>query len=209
LLRPLVRSRLCMRSVSLTLRTCASSGRRTRSRSDGCIPRTRSIMLSSSWPSSTVLVSYSSRQIERDMADCGAHHLGLLCCTGRFRVVDGGNPPTGAAEASVLARVCPWLRPPLVLLADVTYSSDSRCLCPYRSPELAVAAAGTAREAMRRRLYNQQLSRVRQKVEHSFSRLKHTFRQLQAQWPMPLSRLPATFRAAALLTNWLHRTRGL
>jgi hypothetical protein len=146
---------------------------------------------------------------ERELADCRAHHLRLLSCSGRFRIVDGGNPPTGAAEASVLARVCPWLRSPLVLLADVAYTSDSRCLCPYKAPQLTIHAAGNAREALRRRLYNQQLSRVRKKVEHAFSRLKHTFRQLQAQWPMPLSRLPATFRAAALLTNWLHRTRGL
>lgn len=109
----------------------------------------------------------------------------------------------------MLARVCPWLRPSLMLLADVAYGSDSRCLCPYKAPELAVGAAGNEREALRRRVYNQQLSRVRQKVEHAFSRLKHTFRQLQLQWQMPLSRLPATFRAAALLANWLHRTRGL
>ena len=123
--------------------------------------------------------------------------------------MDGGNPPTGAAEATVLSRICPWLRPSLRLLADVTYVSDSRCLCPYKAPELTVAGAGNARAALARRLYNQQLSRVRQKVEHAFSRLKHTFRLLQAQWQMPLSRLPSAFRAAALLTNWLHRTRGL
>ena len=62
---------------------------------------------------------------------------------GRFRVVDGGNPPTGAAEATVFVRSCPWLRPGLRVLADVAYSGDtvSRCRCPYRAPELTVAAA--------------------------------------------------------------------
>lgn len=108
----------------------------------------------------------------------------------------------------MFVRCCPWLRPGLRMLADVAYSGDSRCRCPYRAPELTIAAAGSARAALSRRIYNQQLSRVRQKVEHAFSRVKHVFRLLQAQWPMPLSQLPSTFRAACLLANWLHRTRG-
>jgi hypothetical protein len=128
---------------------------------------------------------------------------------GRFRVVDSGNTPVGSSENIAFVRCCPWLRPSLKILADVAYTADSRCLCPYRAPDLTVTASGSLAESMRRRYYNQRLSRSRQRIEHAFSRLKHTFRQLQAQWNMPLSQLPSAFRAAALLCNWLHRTRNL
>lgn len=129
--------------------------------------------------------------------------------SGRFRLVDDGNTPVGATEQIAFARSCPFLHPSLFILADVAYSQDSRCRTPYRAPELTVEIAGSAAEAARRRIYNQQLSSSRQKVEHAFSRVKHTFRQLQGTWTYSLSSLPLAFRAACLLCNWLARTRGL
>jgi histidinol-phosphate/aromatic aminotransferase/cobyric acid decarboxylase-like protein len=85
-----------------------------------------------------------------------------------------------------------------------------RCRCPFKQPSLTVAAAaGSAAAALQRRHYNQRLSACRQRVEHAFSRMKKTFRQLQTVWQFPLHRLPAAFRAAALLCNWLQRERNL
>lgn len=123
--------------------------------------------------------------------------------------MDAGNTPVGNSEMWAFRRSCPWLHPSLRMLADVAYSTDERCLCPYKAPSLTVEEAGSAAEADRRRQYNQQLSRVRQRVEHAFSRVKHTFRLLQAQWNYPLIHLPLAFRAACLLANWLLRTRDL
>jgi len=76
-------------------------------------------------------------------------------------------------------------------------------------PDLTVAAAGSAAEAHRRRLHNHRISSNRQLIEHQFSRVKHTFRQLQSSWQFPLIDLPKAFRAACLLANWLARTRQL
>lgn len=101
------------------------------------------------------------------------------------------------------------MRPQLRFLADVAYSAINVCRCPYRAPQLAVGAAGSAAEAQRRRRYNQKLSAARQRVEHAFSRLKHTFRLLQSTWNQPLGQLPRTFAACVLLCNWLARTRHL
>lgn len=97
----------------------------------------------------------------------------------------------------------------LRLLADVAYTYDDLCRCPYKAPYLTVEQAGSADEATRRRIYNQRLSRTRQRVEHAFSRLKHTFRLMQSTWNLPLDTLPDAFLAAALLCNWLHRERNL
>lgn len=128
---------------------------------------------------------------------------------GRFRVVDHGNAPVGTSENIAFTLCAPWLRPSLRLLADVAYTSDSRCRCPFKAPQLTVEAAGSAGEARRRRRYNQRLSSARQRVEHAFSRLKKTFRCMQASWDKPLDTLPRAFRAAALLCNWLARKRNL
>ena len=98
-----------------------------------------------------------------------------------------------------------FLRQPLRLLADVAYHTDERCLTGFVERDMALPAA----ERARRMAFNARLSSERQKVEHTFARIKHTFRLLQTQWNMPLDRLPSTIRAAALLANWLHRKRGL
>jgi hypothetical protein len=182
--------------------------------SDGSTPPTRSIMPSSSSPSSTAQVGRAATLESRWI---GALHLLIHSCVllvcpqllGRFRVLDRGNTPVGSSENVAFIRCAPWLRPSLKLLADVAYSSDPRCRCPYKAPQLTIEAAGSAGAALRRRTYNQQLSSERIKVEHAFSRLKHTFRLLQHSWNMPLAQLPDTFRAAALLCNWLARTRNL
>ena len=134
-----------------------------------------------------------------------AHHILL----GRFRLLDNGNTPKGPNEAGNLARIRPDLRPNLKLLADVAYQGDSMCRCPYRNPQLTVGAAGSREEAARRRLYNQRLSSSRQRVEHAFSRLKRMFAVLHGTWNLELDQLSKAMRAAALLCNWIGRTRGL
>lgn len=132
----------------------------------------------------------------------------LACppCAGRVRYLDGGNQPKGCSEVAAFYKARHiFLRRPLRLLADVAYQNDERCLTGWVERDMALPAA----ERARRLAFNARLSSERQRVEHTFSRIKHTFRLLQSQWNMPLSRLPATMRAAALLANWLHRTRGL
>ena len=74
---------------------------------------------------------------------------------------------------------------------------------------MTVAAAGSPEEAARRRSYNQRLSSTRQRVEHAFSRLKRMFAVLHGTWNLDLQHLPHAVRAAALLCNWLARTRNL
>ena len=129
---------------------------------------------------------------------------------GRFRYVDWGNQSKGCSEVAAFYKArSMFLHPALFLLGDVAYRSDERCKTGYVARELTPAVAGSAAEAARRRAYNVALSSARQRVEHAFSRLKHTFRLLQATWNMPLERLPKTFRACCLLANWLARTRQL
>jgi hypothetical protein len=125
--------------------------------------------------------------------------------------VDEGNQPKGCSEVAAFYKARHmFLHPSLFLLGDVAYRSDERCKTGYVARELDAHAAGiTAAEAARRRAYNVALSSARQRVEHAFSRLKHTFRLLQASWPMAVERLPKTFRACCLLANWLGRTRQL
>lgn len=123
--------------------------------------------------------------------------------------MDAGNAPLGGSENAAFIRSCPYLVPGVRLLADTAYHSDARCVCPHRMPELTVEAAGSIEEAERRRRVNHRISSSRQLIEHQFSRVKHTFRQLQSQWQFPLSDLPAAFRAACLLANWLARSRHL
>ena len=137
-----------------------------------------------------------------------AHHS--LClppvCAGRIRYLDGGNQPKGCSEVAAFYKARRvFLRQPLRLLADVAYHTDERCLTGFVERAMALPAA----ERARRMAFNARLSSERQKVEHTFSRIKHTFRLLQSQWNMPLDRLTSTIRAAALLANWLHRKRGL
>ena len=137
-----------------------------------------------------------------------AHHSPCLppVCVGRVRYLDGGNQPKGCSEVAAFYKARRvFLRQPLRLLADVAYHTDERCLTGYVERDMALPAA----ERARRMAFNARLSSERQRVEHTFSRIKHTFRLLQSQWNMPLERLPSTIRAAALLANWLHRTRGL
>ncbi len=129
-----------------------------------------------------------------------------LLSSGRVRYVDGGNQPTGCSEVNAFYKARRvFLREPLRLLADVAYRADERCLTGYTERDMR----GPVAERQRRKAYNAALSSQRQRVEHAFSRIKHTWRILQSTWNMPLARLPATFRACALLANWLHRTRGL
>ena len=74
---------------------------------------------------------------------------------------------------------------------------------------MTLAACGSEAEVQRRRTYNAQLSGARMRVEHTFSRIKLTFRLLQSAWNLDLARLAPTVRACCLLANWLHRTRRL
>jgi hypothetical protein len=71
------------------------------------------------------------------------------------------------------------------------------------------AARVGAAVATQRRRYNARLSSLRIRVEHAFSRLKHTWQLLQATWKMPLDRLAPTLRAAVLLSNFLAVSRNL
>lgn len=124
-----------------------------------------------------------------------------------MRYLDGGNAPKGCSEVAAFYKARHvFLRHPLRLLADVAYRTDERCLTGYTEHGLRQGAPG---ERNRRKAFNAALSSQRQRVEHTFSRIKHTWRLLQSTWSMPIQRLPATFRACALLANWLHRTRGL
>jgi hypothetical protein len=130
-------------------------------------------------------------------------------CSGRFRYLDGGNSPRGGSELAALVKARGvYLRPELFLLGDVAYVSDERVKTGWKAPQLNPAVVGAA-VAAQRRLYNQRLSALRIRVEHAFSRLKHTWQLFEHAWKLPLSRLPSTFRAAALLSNYLAVHRGL
>ena len=144
-------------------------------------------------------------------ARCSSLRLLAVCllAAGRIRLIDDGNTPLGSSEAMALLRLLPFLRPGLKLLGDRAYGGDERCLTPYGTRDLSVASAGSVAEANRRRAYNQALSSVREKVEHTFSRVKRMWRMLDATWQMDLAELPRAFRAACLLSNWLAPARGL
>jgi len=133
----------------------------------------------------------------------------LRCWSGRIRYLDGGNSPRGGSELSAMVKARRvFLRPGLFLLGDVAYVNDERCKTGYKAPQLDPARVGAA-EAARRRLYNQRLSALRIRVEHAFSRLKHTWQLFQNEWKLPLDRLAPAFRACALLTNFLAVERDL
>jgi hypothetical protein len=133
----------------------------------------------------------------------------LLVCSGRFRYIDGGNSPRGGSELAALVKARRvHLRPELYLMGDVAYVSDERVKTGWKAPQLDPAVVGDA-VATQRRLYNQRLSALRIRIEHAFSRLKHTWQLFQHPWKLPLSRLALTFRAAALLSNYLLVQRGL
>lgn len=128
---------------------------------------------------------------------------------GRFRYLDSGNSPRGGSELAALYKARDlFLRPGLFLMGDVAYVNDERCKTGYKAPQLDPARVGAV-EAARRRLYNQHLSALRIRVEHAFSRLKHTWQLMQHAWKYPLERLPSTLRACALLANYLLVERGL
>ena len=93
-------------------------------------------------------------------------------------------------------------------MGDVAYVNDERCVTGWKAPQMDPAVVGVA-VAHQRRRYNQRLSALRIRVEHAFSRLKHTWHLLEAVWNMPLSRLASTVRACALLSNFLHVNRDL
>jgi len=125
------------------------------------------------------------------------------------RYIDGGNQPKGCSEVAAFFKARHvFLRQPLRLLADVAYRTDERCLTGYSKAAMR-ERIGRGYRLQNMLAYNARLSSARMRVEHTFSRIKHTFRLLQSQWNMPIERLPATVRACALLANWLHRTRGL
>lgn len=128
---------------------------------------------------------------------------------GRFRYVDAGNTPRGSSETAALylARDV-FLRRGLFLLADIAYTGDDRCKTGFRAAQLNPELVG-AQQAEDNRSYNSRLSSIRIRVEHAFSRLKHTWQILQSTWKMPLDRIIPTFRACCLLTNYLHRVREL
>jgi hypothetical protein len=136
----------------------------------------------------------------------GCSLLLLLVRPGYIRYCDEGNTPMGSSESASLYKVQFFLRPELFLLGDVAYRSDDRVKTGYRQPELDI---DDPIEAARRREYNVRLSSERIRVEHTFSRIKHTWRLLQSTWNMRLGRLPPTFRACCLLSNWLLRSRRL
>ena len=102
-----------------------------------------------------------------------------------------------------------FLHPDLFLLGDVAYKLDTRCRTGYKNPELTIAKAGSAAEVDRRKAYNASLSSHRTRVEHSFSRVKHSWRLMQSTWNQPIASLPKAFRACCLLANWLRRKRNL
>lgn len=124
-------------------------------------------------------------------------------CAGFFRYVDNGNTPTGTSEASALAAAPIFFTPGALLLGDSAYRHDARCMCPYVGADLQ-GPNGPAHRSFGRRLSNQRI-----RVEHAFSRVKHTWRLLESQWQYSLDRLPKTFRAACLLANFLHVERKL
>lgn len=100
-----------------------------------------------------------------------------------------------------------WLRPDLFLLGDAAYHGDERVRTGYRGADLRATDVGAAAAAANLR-FNAELHSCRVRIEHAFSRLKVTWQLMQARWNLPLSRLAPTFRACALLTNYLARTRG-
>ena len=93
-------------------------------------------------------------------------------------------------------------------MGDVAYTADDRVKTGWRGPDIDPARVGAAVASQRRR-YNQRLSSLRIRVEHAFSRPKHTWQLLQATWKMPLDRLALTVRACALLSNYVARSRNL
>jgi hypothetical protein len=129
--------------------------------------------------------------------------------TGFFRYVDRGNTPLGSSEAMALAGAqhIPLI-PDLRLLGDTAYRSDERCLCPFNAREYDPARVDAA-TCEQRKSFNHRHSNVRIRVEHAFSRLKHSWQLLAGPWRYPLHRLPDTFRACCLLANWLHIKRNL
>lgn len=129
---------------------------------------------------------------------------------GFIRYCDDGNSPLGGNESVAFSRSTRdlFIRPDLYLLGDSAYAYDSRCRTGYRADNLDETKFDQE-EIKRRREYNVELSSIRIRVEHTFSRVKHTFRLLEQQWPFDLHRLAPTFRACCLLANWLHRTRNL
>jgi len=140
---------------------------------------------------------------------CSSIALLAVRVSGRFRYLDSGNSPRGGSELAALYKARGvFLRPGLYLMGDVAYVSDERCKTGYKAPQLDPARVGAA-EAARRRLYNQHLSALRIRVEHAFSRLKHSWQLMQQAWKFPLERLPSTLRACALLANYLLVERGL
>jgi hypothetical protein len=134
--------------------------------------------------------------------------LALWVAAGLFRYVDRGNTPLGSSEAMALAGADVFLMQDLRILGDTAYLSDKRCRAPYIAPEYDPARVDAA-TCRARKEYNHRHSNARIRVEHAFSRVKHTWRLLQSQWRFPLARLPPTFRACCLLANWLHIERGL
>ena len=124
--------------------------------------------------------------------------------------MDGGNQPRGCSEASAMYKSRKmFLHPDLFFLGDLAYVLDTRCRTGYKNPQLTIADAGSAAEVARRKAYNASLSSHRVRVEHSFSRVKHTWRLMQSTWNQPIADLPKAFRASCLLANWLRRTRNL
>jgi hypothetical protein len=134
--------------------------------------------------------------------------LALWVAAGLFRYVDRGNTPLGSSEAMAFAGAGTFLMQDLRILGDTAYRSDKRCRAPFIAPEYDPARIDAA-TCRARKNYNHRHSNVRIKVEHAFSRVKHTWRLLQSQWRFPLARLPPTFLACCLLANWIHIERGL
>jgi hypothetical protein len=133
----------------------------------------------------------------------------VFCSSGRFRYVDIGNSPKGGSENAALALARSlFIRPDLFLLGDAAYRSDDRVKTAYGPNDLNPAIVGPG-PAAAHLLFNQRMHAVRIRVEHAFSRVKHTWRLMESQWRMPLERLAPTFRACCLLANYLLRVRGL
>lgn len=200
-------------SGSSTPFTSKSNDQRIRCLNESCTVRTRSATQSSLCASliEEVSITWSKRSAgyEKIWITCSSPLFACSGLRGRFRCIDGGNPPVGNSESSVSPTLIPWIHSSLRILADVAYQQVNVCRCPFKKPQLTVAAAGGVAAAYRRRRYNQRLSACRIRIEHAFSRLKHTWCCLKSAWNLPLSQLPRTFEACCLLCNWLARTRNL
>jgi hypothetical protein len=203
-------------SASWTPHTSACSDPSGTRSSGGCIPRTRRRTACSSWLSWIAGVSSATDEhsIRGSSSQQSARAHQSVCL--RVSVLQDASATLTRATAPRAAQSQPRstsratfsCREGLSLLGDVAYTADSRVKTGWRGPDIDPARVGAVLAAQRRR-FNQRLSSLRIRVEHAFSRLKHTWQLLEATWSMPRDRLAPTVRACALLANYLVIERNL